>query len=411
MKQIIITFLPVTMVAAFAVCSRQFVETPPYAVSTFHPYMVFFLGIIGWFAAALGSIRRSYALFASGVPFLTLCLATGFFPDLWLRWPEATLAALAIGQILVFSISRNVLAPTLRFSATVLLVSLTALIPYLVAIYTAWSPSWRLPIAISAAIVLAIALVLAWLRRQRRLNPLSAITFLFFISLCSLLLFSLVNPGQFDISRRIQIEELMFAALLLVSTVHIAEQLSSEQRLRSGPHMELDASMKDALTNLANRRALELFGPRLIVQSHEAGKAISIIVADIDHFKQVNDTHGHLTGDAVLREIAAQLSQQVRKSDLVVRYGGEEFIVILAGSPLAPALRLAERMRAAIEAHAVQHESLSLRCTASFGVTTAFPENPATLSELIERADANLYRAKRDGRNRVKSDKLISDDF
>jgi len=411
MKQIINTFLPAAIIAAFAICSQQFIEDPPYAVSAFHPYVVFLLGLCGWFAATLGAVRRSHALFASGVAFLTLCLAAGFFPDLWIRWPEATLSALAIGQVLVFLIPRSLLTPTIQFSGALLLVCVVALIPFLFAIYASWPLAWRSPVAISAGVILAFALVVGWQRRQRKLNPVTAATLLFFIAICGLLLFSLFYPESFGLHRRIQLEELIFANLLMLTTVHVAEQLAAEQTLRSGPHMELDASMKDALTNLANRRALELFGPRLIAQSHEAGKAISVIVADIDHFKQVNDTHGHLTGDAVLRETAAQLSQQVRKSDLVVRYGGEEFIVILAGSPLAPALRLAERMRAAIENHTVQHESLSLRCTASFGVTTAFPENPATLSELIERADANLYRAKRDGRNRVKSDKLISDDF
>jgi diguanylate cyclase (GGDEF)-like protein len=169
--------------------------------------------------------------------------------------------------------------------------------------------------------------------------------------------------------------------------------------------------MRDALTSLANRRALETYGPRLIAQSHEAGRPASVILCDIDHFKQINDIHGHPAGDTVLQKTANALSSQVRKSDLVARYGGEEFIIILPGSPLAPALRLAERMRAAVEEETVKHEDLELRRTASFGVATAFPEEPLSLPELVKRADANLYRAKRDGRNQVKSDELIPEHF
>jgi diguanylate cyclase (GGDEF)-like protein len=136
-----------------------------------------------------------------------------------------------------------------------------------------------------------------------------------------------------------------------------------------------------------------------------------VIVVDIDHFKAVNDTHGHPAGDTVLRQTAAKLSAAVRKSDLVARYGGEEFVIVLPGSPLAPALRLAERMRVVLQQDAVMHDGLRINRTASFGVATAFPEEPASLSELIERADTNLYRAKHEGRNRVKSDALPTNDF
>jgi diguanylate cyclase (GGDEF)-like protein len=206
-----------------------------------------------------------------------------------------------------------------------------------------------------------------------------------------------------------QFEQLLLFALLVLGAVFMADQLTVDKHLRRGPHLQLDASLKDQLTGLANRRALELHGPQMISQSQEASRAVSVIVTDIDHFKDVNDTHGHLAGDAVLRGVVRNLAAHVRKSDLVARYGGEEFVIILPGSPLAPALRLAERMRNGIESTTVEYDGKLIRVTASFGVVTAFPEDSLSLEQMIEWADSNMYRAKRAGRNRVMTDEVRAD--
>lgn len=117
---------------------------------------------------------------------------------------------------------------------------------------------------------------------------------------------------------------------------------------------------------------------------------------DIDHFKQVNDTHGHLVGDAILAELGQILSRSVRDSDVCARYGGEEFAAILSDADLDGAMRLAGRLRAAVEATEFPH---GLRITISVGVAST--SVPARFANLLEAADGALYQAKNAGRNRV----------
>lgn len=122
-------------------------------------------------------------------------------------------------------------------------------------------------------------------------------------------------------------------------------------------------------------------------------------MVDIDHFKTINDTHGHLVGDVVLQRVARLLSQVLRTSDAIVRYGGEEFLLLLTGVTLSQAQRVAERARAAIEAQVIRVGDASMSVTVSMGIE-AQREGEA-LSAAVERADAALYQAKREGRNRV----------
>jgi diguanylate cyclase (GGDEF)-like protein len=126
------------------------------------------------------------------------------------------------------------------------------------------------------------------------------------------------------------------------------------------------------------------------------------LLIDIDHFKKVNDTHGHPAGDAVLRGVAAVARAQARETDLVARYGGEEMAVVLPETDAAGARTIAERLRAAVEgtAHATEHGTL--RVTISVGVAT-WPGGGQTAEELLTTADRALYRAKQTGRNRVES--------
>jgi len=214
------------------------------------------------------------------------------------------------------------------------------------------------------------------------------------------------STGQPSSAMQIVAVASVLLGLLIIGTLFTAEVLQVELKLRSGTFQNLEASMRDALTGIANRRALEIHGPQLVQVSYESGRAVSLIIADIDHFKTINDTYGHLAGDQILASTAGVLARNVRQSDLVARYGGEEFVIVLPGAPLAPAMRLAEKMRTAIETHAVTFEGRAMQCTASFGVFTGFPEDGMSLSEMLSRADANLYRAKHAGRNRVMTDAL-----
>ena len=169
-------------------------------------------------------------------------------------------------------------------------------------------------------------------------------------------------------------------------------------RLKEG-YMEaqLDA-YTDFLTGLRNRRYLELILERELFRLQRYGRPLSLVLLDLDGFKAVNDLHGHEVGDRVLQALAQRIEAHLRRSDRAVRLGGEEFALLLPETPLPQALRLAERLRRAVEAMAVPPVA---RITASFGVAEARPtDTPLTL---LRRADEAMYRAKRKGKNRVEA--------
>lgn len=156
----------------------------------------------------------------------------------------------------------------------------------------------------------------------------------------------------------------------------------------------------DALTGIANRSAiLDAFTRERSRQIREGG-SFGIILADIDHFKLVNDTHGHLCGDAVLKEVARRMSSCVRPYDTVGRYGGEEFLIVVPASDCQGTLVLAERIRRAIESQLVTTEVGVVKVTLSLGVAVSDPAKPAESETLLQMADEALYRAKDHGRNR-----------
>ena len=163
----------------------------------------------------------------------------------------------------------------------------------------------------------------------------------------------------------------------------------------------LSSALRDGLTKLFNKRYFldRLDAELKFAQRHRT--AVSLLLLDLDHFKRVNDTEGHLAGDAVLATVAAALSKAVRNEDVVARYGGEEMAIILRAIDIEPAAHMAERMRKVVEATAIPFDSRHLRVTVSIGVAT-YPATPAKqIDELIEAADKALYRAKNAGRNRV----------
>lgn len=155
---------------------------------------------------------------------------------------------------------------------------------------------------------------------------------------------------------------------------------------------------KDGLTGLANRRVFEERLAHMLSLAKRNGRPVAVIVADIDHFKTVNDTYGHLTGDDILRKVARILQQGARSTDLVTRYGGEEFILILADTDMEGGKITAERIREEVERTVFATSLGPLRCTMSMGVAS-FPQVPE--DELLELADQALYHAKHMGRNRT----------
>jgi diguanylate cyclase (GGDEF)-like protein len=162
-----------------------------------------------------------------------------------------------------------------------------------------------------------------------------------------------------------------------------------------------DQSIRDPLTGLFNRRYLEETLEREVRRAVRASQPLSVIMLDLDHFKKFNDTYGHEAGDMVLRETAASLTRSVRAEDIVCRYGGEEFVIILPTADLDSAHLRAERIRSSCRGLTVVYQGRSVGIiTASLGVA-ALPMHGSTPGQLLDAADAALYRAKEEGRDRV----------
>ena len=200
------------------------------------------------------------------------------------------------------------------------------------------------------------------------------------------------------------------AMLVLALQVHASLRNGILLSLRLG-----ETAQRDSLTGLLNRRFLAHFmdqeWPRILRSWHhtaqgEVPSSLAIIVADIDHFKPINDTHGHQAGDAVLKQFAKVLLDTVRQPDVVVRWGGEEFVILALDTDRTPPLILAERIRSRIEAHAFVIPGdiqIPVRCSLGYTCLPFLPDRPSYLGweECLHLADGALYLAKQRGRNQT----------
>ena len=159
------------------------------------------------------------------------------------------------------------------------------------------------------------------------------------------------------------------------------------------------AAMKDPLTDLGNRRFLETMIDLRLLESRLTKPSDGFLFVDIDHFKNINDTYGHKAGDRVLKMVATTLKLNLRPSDAVFRWGGEEFIVIIQGVTQAVLLELANRLRALVQQSSLDHADERLSVTISAGATLV--RDADSLAALVERADGLMYQSKAAGRNRV----------
>lgn len=165
-------------------------------------------------------------------------------------------------------------------------------------------------------------------------------------------------------------------------------------------------ALSDPLTNLSNRRALEWDLPRQAQRAKLRDQPLSLIILDVDYFKLVNDNYGHPVGDRVLRLLANRLASNVRNQDVVFRYGGEEFVVVLRKTELVTAAAIAERLRVVIQSKPfTTNEGLELAITISLGVASLRPTDDDRGKSLLHRADQHLLSAKSQGRNRVICDR------
>lgn len=162
-----------------------------------------------------------------------------------------------------------------------------------------------------------------------------------------------------------------------------------------------ERATKDSLTGLYNRPSLMDRLGREVARHQRYGRDLSVVVMDLDHFKKVNDTHGHSAGDVLLRAVGQTICKCLRSSDLAARVGGEEFVVALPETDQARARNIAEKIRSKIASLDIAFEKSRLRITASLGIATA-QKGPIGLDLLLKRADEACYKAKRSGRNRIR---------
>ena len=175
---------------------------------------------------------------------------------------------------------------------------------------------------------------------------------------------------------------------------------SGIRRNRYDEHMTRLAT-RDALTGIFNRGTLMDLGHKSVSAAVRARQPVSVLMLDLDHFKRVNDRFGHACGDRMLEQVTGIVAEKLREEDVLGRYGGEEFCVVLPNTDTEGARITSERIRTAIEAHEFELGTARTRITVSIGVATLAPTGSATLESLVMRADAALYQAKRRGRNRV----------
>jgi two-component system cell cycle response regulator len=174
-----------------------------------------------------------------------------------------------------------------------------------------------------------------------------------------------------------------------------------QDALQANQQESLEMAVKDGLTKLYNRRYFDMHIERMLQNSLDNDKPLALMIIDMDHFKSVNDTFGHQSGDEILRQLSARIMRSVRPSDLVARYGGEEFVVVMPNTDLKHAAIVAERVRKVIENEAfdIPVAPGKVKKTISVGLSVAVKNDVS--SALIERADKGLYHVKNTGRNKI----------
>lgn len=174
----------------------------------------------------------------------------------------------------------------------------------------------------------------------------------------------------------------------------------ARQQLQEANAQLHEIAIRDYLTGCFNRRHFYTLAEPELARARRHDTALSLLIFDLDHFKQVNDTHGHACGDALLCQTVEVIQGRLRISDTLARIGGEEFVVLLPETELEQARLLAERLRQAMAEHHFEHAGQRIAVTASWGVAAARPDD-TDIDMLLDRADRALYMAKKDGRNRV----------
>ncbi len=197
-----------------------------------------------------------------------------------------------------------------------------------------------------------------------------------------------------------------FQAEELIARIRAGVRIVGLQKalLDSNRRLE-ELSLTDGLTALRNRRAFDERLTDAFEHARRYSRPLSLVLTDVDLFKNINDTHGHATGDAVLRGVAKAIASASRQADFVARIGGEEFGILLPETPLFEAMQFCEKIRATVACTPVVHEGVAHRVTVSLGIANYPHSHVHTPAELYESADQALYRAKANGRNRTEMER------
>ncbi|CAG7856808.1 hypothetical protein MCAMS1_01439 [biofilm metagenome] len=203
-----------------------------------------------------------------------------------------------------------------------------------------------------------------------------------------------ISLGALKLTRptRFSNEDLQLLETLLCCLIYPLKNATLYQRA-------LKMAYTDPLTQANNRASFDHLIQREISLAARYGKSLAILFLDIDHFKAINDNHGHDCGDITLAAVAKNIKKSMRNSDVLFRYGGEEFVVLLSETDLEGANIVAERIRKAIAASTISYDMTAVRVTASIGVTAL--HNDDTTDTMVKRADEAMYRAKHGGRNKI----------
>lgn len=264
---------------------------------------------------------------------------------------------------------------------------------------------WRgAVIAIATFVAGALGwILLAGFKVSRDTDPAVAIWCLIGLSIYVMYLGNIVFVQQRklrDTRETLRREELVRKAaqeVLHARNVELQAQIIEIRQL----HTQLqEQAMRDSLTGLYNRRYLDETLERELARAKRESYPLSLMMIDLDHFKKVNDTYGHQAGDEVLKFFSGMLNERARAEDILCRYGGEEFLLLLPKMPLDVACERAEQWRADFAARSVVAGGQHIRTTLSVGIA-AYPDHGATPDQLTQSADLALYLAKKDGRNRV----------
>jgi diguanylate cyclase (GGDEF)-like protein/PAS domain S-box-containing protein len=214
------------------------------------------------------------------------------------------------------------------------------------------------------------------------------------------------NGVAIDIECHSSVMEMGRKNLFIDLMIDVTERVRAEREVRALQDQLREQAIHDPLTGLYNRLPLNEFFDRELSLAKRHGQPISTVMGDLDHFKMVNDTYGHLAGDQVLRVFSDLIRHSYRASDIFCRYGGEEFLILLPGTALDVACERTEHLRKALDATSVVFGTSTIHVTASFGVAT-FPQHGQTRDTLIAAADRALYAAKDCGRNQIKSHSVL----